>query len=127
MAGSAVYECLDRRAAELLTDPGCPSWCREMTGPVAVDDFSARRLREWTVLRAVASDEPWGTEALLAASNWLQLRSAEESSSATALAALAEGGRTRRIRTVAASRLAVLGRRSRPDRTASQREVDRAR
>ncbi|MFF3726910.1 hypothetical protein ACFYYM_31590 [Streptomyces erythrochromogenes] len=111
MANSAVCEYLDRRAAELFTDPGYPSWCLEMTGPVAVDDFSARRLREWTLLRAMALDEPWDAETLLAASNWLQLRCAEESSATTALATLAEGGRTRRIRNIARSRLAAPGRR----------------
>ncbi len=110
MANSAVCEYLDRRAAELLTDPGYPSWCLEMTGPVAVDDFSAQRLREWTLLRAMTLDEPWDAETLLAASNWLQLRSAEESSTVTALTILAEGGRTRRIRNIARSRLPAPGR-----------------
>ncbi|GAA2776077.1 hypothetical protein [Streptomyces showdoensis] len=105
MANSAVCEYLDRRAAELLTDPGYPSWCRELTGPVAVDDFSARRLREWTLLRAMTLGDPWDAETLLVASNWLQLRSAEESSAVTILATLAEGGRTRRIRNIARSRL----------------------
>jgi hypothetical protein len=33
MANSAVCEYLDRRAAELLTDPGYPAWRLEMTGP----------------------------------------------------------------------------------------------
>ncbi|WP_371516382.1 hypothetical protein [Kitasatospora sp. NBC_01300] len=105
MANGAVGEYLDRRAAELLTGPGYPAWCQRMTGPVAVDDFAAQRLREWTLLRAMALDEPWDTGQLLAASNWLQLRTAEESSAGTALSALAEDGRTRRIRNIAKSRL----------------------
>ncbi|MER5935546.1 hypothetical protein [Streptomyces sp. NPDC002054] len=116
MASSAVCEYLDRRTAELLADPGYPSWCLEMTGPVAVDDFSARRLREWTLLRAMTLDEPWETEVLLAASNWLQLHIAEESSAVIALAALAEGGRTRRIRNIAKSRLSAPGCRRQPHR-----------
>ncbi|MFJ8040611.1 hypothetical protein ACIRBX_08925 [Kitasatospora sp. NPDC096147] len=107
MANSAVCEYLDRRAAALLTDPGYPSWSLEMTDPVAVDDFAARRLREWTLLRAMTMGEPWDAEALLAASNWLQLHIAEKSAAEAALAALAEGGRTRRIRNVARSRLPV--------------------
>ncbi|WP_235502471.1 MULTISPECIES: hypothetical protein [unclassified Kitasatospora] len=105
MANSAVCEYLDRRAAGLLTDPGYPAWCLEMTGPVKTDDFSARRLREWTLLRAITLDEPWDAEQLLAASHWLQLRIAEGSSARAALAALAEDGRTRRIRNTANSRL----------------------
>ncbi|MGW2542120.1 hypothetical protein ACWC5I_14935 [Kitasatospora sp. NPDC001574] len=113
MANSAVREYLDRRAAALLTDPGYPSWCLEMTGPVAVDDFSARHLREWTLLRAMTMDGPWDPETLLAASNWLQLRTAEKSVAEMALATLAEGGRTRRIRNIAKSRLST-SRRTRP-------------
>ncbi|MFE7564878.1 hypothetical protein [Kitasatospora sp. NPDC057500] len=105
VANSAVCEYLDRRAAELLTDPGYPAWCRELTGPVAVDDFTARRLREWTLLRAIALGEPWDAEQVLTASNWLQLRLAAESRDAAALAALAGGGRTRRIRSTAGSRI----------------------
>ncbi|MFJ8433967.1 hypothetical protein ACIQ9P_21965 [Kitasatospora sp. NPDC094019] len=116
MANSAVCEYLDRRAAELLTDPGYPAWCREMTGPVAVDDFSAGRLREWTLLRTMTLEEPWDAEALLTASDWLQLRTAEKSLAMTALATLAEGGRTRRVRNNAKSRLAALGGRRGPNR-----------
>ncbi|MET9402726.1 hypothetical protein [Kitasatospora sp. NPDC002965] len=107
MANGAVCEYLDRRAAELLTDPGYLSWCREMTGPVAVDDYSARRLREWSLARAMTLGEPWDVETLLGASNWLQLYTAEESWTVIALAELAEGGRTRRIRNIAKSRLPV--------------------
>ncbi|MEV6018248.1 MULTISPECIES: hypothetical protein [unclassified Streptomyces] len=105
MANSAVCEYLDRRAAELLTDPGYPSWRSEMTGLVASDDFATRRLGEWTLLRAMTLNEPWEVANLLAASNWLQLRTAEKSSAVAALEVLAENGRTRRIRNSAKSRL----------------------
>ncbi|GHF67760.1 hypothetical protein GCM10018790_52170 [Kitasatospora xanthocidica] len=105
MAGSAVCEHLDRRAAELLTDPGFPDWHRELAGVVAVDGFAARRLADWALARAMELDEPWEAEQLLSASNWLQLRTAERGSSAAALTVLAGGGRTRRIRNVAADRL----------------------
>ncbi|GAA2748761.1 hypothetical protein [Kitasatospora cinereorecta] len=107
MASSAVCEFLDRRAAELLTDPGYPSWRLEMTGSVEVDDFSARRLNEWTLLRATTLDEPWDAESLLAASHWLQLHAAEKSSVMAVLEVLVESGRTRRIRNIAKSRLSV--------------------
>jgi hypothetical protein len=110
MANSAVCEYLDRRAAELLTDPGYPAWRLEMTGHVGVDDFSTRRLNEWTLLRAMTLNEPWDAENLLAASNWLQLRTAEESSVTTALEVLAESDRTRRIRNIAGSRLSAAQR-----------------
>lgn len=57
----------------------------------------ARRLREWSLLRAIKLQLPWHPDDLLAASNWLQLKAAAESSSA-AVAILADGGRTNRIR-----------------------------
>ncbi|WP_329297624.1 hypothetical protein OG410_02860 [Streptomyces sp. NBC_00659] len=110
MANSAVCEYLDGRAAELLTDPGYPAWCLEMTGPVGVDDFSTRRLNEWTLLRAMTLNEPWDAENLLTASNWLQLRTAEKFSDVTVLEVLAESGRTRRIRNIAESRLSAAQR-----------------
>ncbi|MFF0298578.1 hypothetical protein ACFYST_33850 [Kitasatospora sp. NPDC004614] len=105
MANSAVREYLDGRAAALLTDPGYPAWRDEMTGPVAAGEFVSRRLREWTLLRAVTLDEPWDAEELLAASNWCQLHAAQTATVGTVVAALAEGGRTRRIRNAAKLRL----------------------
>ncbi|MEY2244016.1 hypothetical protein AB8A21_13970 [Streptomyces sp. BF23-18] len=113
MANSAVCEYLDRRAAELLTGPGYPAWRLEMTGAVEMDDFSTRRLDEWTLLRAMTLNEPWDAGNLLMASNWLQLRAAETCSVTSVLDVLATSGRTRRIRTTAESRLSAA-RRSTP-------------
>ncbi|MFI9363754.1 hypothetical protein ACIG5E_22270 [Kitasatospora sp. NPDC053057] len=108
MASGAVCEYLDRRAAELLTDPGFLAWCRELAEAATADDFAVRRLREWALLRAVALGEPWEERQLLAASDWLQLHAAETSPAGSCLSVLAEAGRTRRIRNVAASRLRGL-------------------
>ncbi|MGW7449713.1 hypothetical protein [Kitasatospora sp. NPDC054795] len=105
MASCAVCEYLDRRAAELLTDPGFPAWRRELAGAVAADAFAARRLRDWALLRATALDEPWDEEQLLAAENWLQGRLAGESTDRATLDLLAGNGRTRRTRNIANSRL----------------------
>lgn len=113
MANSAVCEYLGRRAAELLTDPGYPSWCLEMAGAIAGDDFSARRLDEWTLLRTMTLSEPWDAEDLVTASDWLQLHASEKSSATAVLEVLAESGRTRRIRNIAKSRLSAA-QRSRP-------------
>lgn len=110
MANSAVCEYLDRRASELLVNPDFPSWRLEMIGVVGVDAFSTRRLHEWTLLRAMTLGEPWDAQDLLAASNWLQLRTAEKCSAMPAVDILAEGGRTRRIRTIATSRRAAAQR-----------------
>ncbi|MGW0660978.1 hypothetical protein [Streptodolium elevatio] len=110
MASSAVCEYLDRRAAELLADPGYPSWCLQMSRAVMVDEFCTRRLNEWTLLRAMTLDEPWDVESLLTASDWLQLHTAEQSLATPPLQVLAENGRTRRIRNIARSRLSAAQR-----------------
>ncbi|MFF2629599.1 hypothetical protein ACFVUN_28025 [Kitasatospora griseola] len=104
MAGSAVRGYLDRRAVELFTDPGYPAWRAEMAEVVAANDFTSRRLREWTLLRAAAVGEPWEVDELLAATNWCQLHAAETSPAGAVLAALVEGGRTKHIRNAAKSR-----------------------
>ncbi|MGW2371630.1 hypothetical protein [Kitasatospora sp. NPDC001683] len=108
MASGAVCEYLDRRAAELLTEPAFPAWCRELAQAVSADGFARRRLDEWALLRAMELDEPWEERQLLAASNWLQLQAAESASAGSCLGVLAAGGRTRRIRTTAAARLRRL-------------------
>ncbi|MFE3880733.1 hypothetical protein ACFXPX_40915 [Kitasatospora sp. NPDC059146] len=105
MASGAVVEYLDRRAAELLTDPGFPAWHRELAGAAAADGFAVRRLHEWALLRAVTLGEPWEAEQLLAASDRLQLRTAETAPTGPALGLLAERGRTRQIRNAATARL----------------------
>ncbi|WP_224284862.1 hypothetical protein [Streptomyces sp. LS1784] len=108
MASCAVCEYLDRRAAELLTDPGFPAWRRELADVVAADAFAVRRLRDWALLRAMTLDEPWEEEQLLAAENWLQAHLAEKSPAVPVLSLLAESGRTRRSRNIASSRLRQL-------------------
>ncbi|MFJ8478076.1 hypothetical protein [Kitasatospora sp. NPDC094011] len=105
MASGAVGEYLDRRAAGLLTSPEFPDWIRELTAAAAADGFAVRRLREWALLRAMTLGEPWEEERLRTASNWLQLRAAGTCPATACLTVLAEGGRTRRIRTLAAGRL----------------------
>lgn len=108
MASCAVCEYLNRRAAELLTEPDFPAWHRELAGAVAADPFSVRRLRDWALLRRITLGEPWEEGQLLAAENWLQERLAEESSAPAVLNVLADRGRTRRTRNIAASRLRHL-------------------
>lgn len=66
--------------------------------------FLIQRLREWSLVRAVTLEQPWQTDELLESSNWLQLKMSEESNG-TALEILADGGRTKRIRHQARTRL----------------------
>ncbi|MEV7602315.1 hypothetical protein AB0O91_33585 [Kitasatospora sp. NPDC089797] len=120
MAGGAVCEYLDRRAAELLTGPEFPSWKDGSAVAAAADAFAVRRLDEWALLRAMTLGEPWAEERLLAASNWLQLHAAGTCPARACLTVLAEHGRTRRIRALAAGR---LGTSRRPGGGASRRSA----
>jgi hypothetical protein len=110
MADSAVARHLDRRAADLLTDPRFTAWAHTLSEVIAGRDFLARRLREWTLLRSVALDKPWTAEELIGASDWFQrVATARIVTSPEALRLLAGRGRTRRVRNAANSRLRQLG------------------
>ncbi|MBM9507585.1 hypothetical protein [Actinacidiphila acididurans] len=100
MAESAVVRHLDRRAGDLHLGPAWEPWAESMARATTGRPFLARRLREWALLRAIALRRPWCSDALLAASDWLQ-RKAAATPNATALEILAEHGRTRRIRNAA--------------------------
>ncbi|MFJ5995845.1 hypothetical protein [Streptomyces sp. NPDC092370] len=97
MAQGAVLRHLDRRAAQLCAGPAWEEWAQAMARVVIRHPFLLRRLREWSLFRAVALRLPWRREDLLASSSWLQLRIAA-GSDAEALGVLAESGRTKRIR-----------------------------
>ncbi|MFJ6754545.1 MULTISPECIES: hypothetical protein [unclassified Streptomyces] len=114
MAESAVNHHVERRAAHLLTDSGFPSWARMMATVIGDRPFLTRRLREWTLLRTIALDEPWTAEELTGASDWFQrtASAAQIVTSPDALTLLAEYGRTRRVRNAASRR--VKGPRQRP-------------
>ncbi|MER5403107.1 hypothetical protein [Streptomyces sp. NPDC002599] len=113
MAEAAVNRHLERRAAHLLTDPAFTAWAHAFATVIGDRPFLARRLREWTLLRAVALDEPWTAEELTTASDWFQ-RTATVVLAVTsheALSLLAERGRTRRVRNAASRRLQDLDQR----------------
>ncbi|WP_327418926.1 hypothetical protein [Streptomyces sp. NBC_01233] len=114
MAESAVNRHLERRAAHLLTDSGFPSWARTMAEVIGDRPFLSRRLREWTLLRTIALDEPWTAEELTGASDWFQRTAsvAQVVASPVAPALLAEHGRTRRVRNAASRRVQRPRRRS---------------
>jgi hypothetical protein len=110
MAQAAVLRHLDRRAAELHSGPAYESWLEMMTRATTRFPFLAQRLREWSLVRAVALGQSWHPDALLGSSNWLQLKMAEASHTA-ALEILADGGRTKRIRKTALTSLKRQSRR----------------
>ncbi|MGQ4356582.1 hypothetical protein [Streptomyces drozdowiczii] len=105
MAQSAIVRHLDRHAAQLLTDEGFTAWARAMAEISAEREFLARRLREWTLLRAITAGEPWSSEEVTTATDWFQRKAVETLSSPTVLTLLAEAGRTRRVRADASRRL----------------------
>ncbi|MFD5148778.1 hypothetical protein [Streptomyces sp. NPDC058401] len=105
MAESAVVTHLDRRAAGLLADEAFPAWAQAIGAALGGRTFAARRLREWTLLKAVTRGEPWSAAELLAASDWCQRTAAQYLHADQALRLLAAGARTRRVRNAAAQRL----------------------
>lgn len=111
MGQSAVIRHVDRRAAELLADSRFAAWADSMATVIADSDFLTRRLREWTLLRAIVLDEPWSAGELADASDWFQ-RTAVASPKVTspaALGVLATRGRTRRVRNAAGQRVGRRG------------------
>ncbi|MET9853347.1 hypothetical protein ABZY57_10420 [Streptomyces sp. NPDC006450] len=105
MAESAVVTHLDRRAAGLLADEAFAAWALAVGAVLGGRTFAARRLREWTLLKAVTRGEPWSAAELLAASDWCQRTAAQSLHADEALRLLAAGARTRRVRNAAAQRL----------------------
>lgn len=107
MAEAVVNRHLERRAAHLLTDPAYITWAQTFATVIGDRSFLARRLREWTLLRAIVLDEPWTAEELTTASDWFQRTASVVLivTSPEALSLLAEQGRTRRVRNAASRRL----------------------
>ncbi|MFD7263204.1 hypothetical protein [Streptomyces sp. NPDC059874] len=110
MADSAVALHMERRAAELLTDPRFVAWAQTVTPLIAGRGFLTRRLDEWTLLRTVVLGEPWADDVLTGASDWFQRMASTTQlvTSSEALGLLAERGRTRRVRNAAGRRLRQL-------------------
>ncbi|MET9430688.1 hypothetical protein [Streptomyces sp. NPDC003036] len=110
MADSAVGRHVDRRAAQLLTDPRFTAWAQAMTEVIDERGFLTRRLREWSLLRSIALGEPWAAEDLTGASDWFQrmVAATEAVTAPDALRLLGARGRTRRVRNAANRRLQQL-------------------
>lgn len=105
MAESAVVTHLDRRAVGLLPGTEFPAWARALHPVLDGHVFPARRLREWTLLKAIAAGTPWSPAELTAASDWCQHTASRSLASPEALTLLALSARTRRVRNTAAQRL----------------------
>ncbi|MET9608144.1 hypothetical protein ABZZ17_24275 [Streptomyces sp. NPDC006512] len=108
MAESAVVTHLDRRAVRLPADGEFPDWARALRPAVDGRAFPARRLREWSLLKALAAGRAWSAAELTAASDWCQHTAALSPAPYEALALLAASARTGRVRGAAAQRLRRL-------------------
>lgn len=102
MAQSAIVRHIDRRADGLYPGPAYEPWAQSMTRTTSGYPFLERRLREWTLFRAITLGLPWHPRSLTESSDWLQRKTAA-ATHADALAVLAEHGRTRQIRNAAQS------------------------
>jgi hypothetical protein len=109
MAQSVIARHLDRRAANLCPGPAYEQWARSMTEATARHPFLAQRLREWSLFRVISLGQPWGVDALIASSDWLQRKITVSLEAADALAVLAGHGRTKRIRNAAEANLRSRG------------------
>ncbi|MGE7383900.1 hypothetical protein ACQKM2_00170 [Streptomyces sp. NPDC004126] len=105
MAQSAVVTHLDRRAVRLRPGAAFQDWARALHRVLDGHAFPDRRLREWTLLKAVEAGAGWSRAELAAASDWCQRTAAQSPAPDEALALLAASGRTRRVRNTAARRL----------------------
>jgi hypothetical protein len=89
----------------LHQDPEYVSWAQKMASTIDQHPFAAKRLREWSLFRSITLARAWSPAELVAASDWLQRKVTEGTTSSQALALLAEAGRTRRVRNTATSKV----------------------
>jgi hypothetical protein len=110
MKTAAIVDQVDRKGASLPTAEQFATW--EGTFHDLVDEypFVVRRIEEWQLFKQISEDDVSKLSALPDASDWLQRKVAEESSSQPTLELLAEAGRTKRVRNMANQRLAHLKR-----------------
>jgi hypothetical protein len=105
MAESAVLRHLDRKAATLENADAFEQWSRRVSPVLDQHALLARRLRDWSLHYAIIAGGHWSAADLIESSDWLQRKVAEHVDSPAALIALAEHGRTNRVRNEARSRL----------------------
>jgi hypothetical protein len=107
-AESVLTSLVDSRAERLGSAASLAEWAQPLLDAVGDDGFIARRVREWSLFKALQGGEPVDREALAAASNWLQRKVVEEADSAVVLTVLGEVARTKRLRNLAKTRAGRL-------------------
>jgi hypothetical protein len=107
MADAVLVEAVDARASGMEA-ADFEHWAGGVLAEFGDRSFVRSRAREWLIYNRLGSDDSAVGE-LLEASDWLQRRAAGKLTSRPALVALAESGRTTRIRSAAAQRLRTEG------------------
>lgn len=105
MAEAAILGHLDRRAAALGDGEAFNTWSQQLAVVLHGRVLPERRLREWSLIKDIDSEQAWNTADLVEASDWLQRHVVERTASQQALTILAGQGRSRRIRNAAHARL----------------------
>lgn len=104
MAESVVAKHMDRVGA---SGWDLDAWADVVRPILAGREFLERRLSEWLLYRDLVDAEVASQDQLHDASDWLQRRLVEGSVSRAVLEALAEVGRTKRVRNTAKSKLGM--------------------
>lgn len=105
MKTAAVVNHIDRKASSLPTAAGLAEWASAILEPVAGYDFVVRRIEEWILFKRISENNVEELPALREATDWLQRKVADESTSQPALELLADAGRTKRVRNAAKQKL----------------------
>ncbi|MFF5097385.1 MULTISPECIES: hypothetical protein [Actinosynnema] len=103
VAEASVVRHVDRVAAG--AGAGFGAWADAVRQVVGERAFPLARIEEWRLFLAVRDGEAVDGGRLVAASDWLQRKVVEELAVPAALEALAEGGRTKRVRNQARNKL----------------------
>jgi hypothetical protein len=101
MAESTVLAQVDHRASQLRSAESFAAWTAGISDLLSRDGFIVRRMREWQIFKRVVEGGDVDAAALAESSNWLQRKVVEEATSVTALTAMGEAGRTKRVRNLA--------------------------
>lgn len=109
MRESAIAAHVDAVAAAITRADAFRAWTRSIEDILRQSAFVQRRVEDWLLAKDLLEDDRRSLDGMLEASDWLQRKLSQESSSGRVLAALASHGRTGRIRNTAARRLRETG------------------
>ena len=101
---SALLVSVDSAAAR-FTSAELRRWSEERSAAIWQHEFNRRRLSEWLLYKELLEGNVERREEILQSTDWLQRKVAADADRADVLEMLADRGRTRRVRSLAESRL----------------------